>query len=99
MRCYFCSKTMERTDTSYVTICPHCPHKVKAVIDSNHTAISFLFVVTYQETIYEINFHIGTQTFYLIKDGTDKIVLKLNYFPDINPYNILKKLPTLLTFS
>jgi hypothetical protein len=105
--CYFCQTEMLRNFS--LNYCPKCPHDVKMIIsmsgDNAGRPQFFYFRVTYHKVEYDLTYYTWTKKFYLYqynKDVTKTALIEifhLMYLPNITPYNIMDKLPTLLTFS
>lgn len=112
MNCYFCQSSMkESADWSFPNQrrfdCPSCPYETRRVCYTEKgTGIISFEVAVFKYQKYTLAFvlpndHVASagKKFHLSTyDGSVHTILRLDYLPKISPYNVEKKLPTLLTF-
>jgi hypothetical protein len=83
--------------------CQHCPNGVILSQSPNGTITYTYFIVSINGKNYQAIFLLDSETFILYCHGGENgyelcNVLELNYLPNINPTNAVKKLQTILTF-
>jgi hypothetical protein len=103
--CYFCQIPLQETYFSLPTSrefrCHTCPLPVEMKLVMRGGKIVGYSTNFYYQDSYRFVFILQDELddmpkFLLV--GYLKIILELDYLPNITPYNVEKKLPTLLTF-
>lgn len=98
MNCYFCQQeTILPGDIGAVERCPSCPNEVRVYRDDLNPPMHWTYFVVRQ------NSKRYTCIFFLDRKGFkfyvgNQRVINWNFLPNLTPYNIKDKLPTLLTF-
>lgn len=102
MNCLFCPQELQRMPEGYLFHqirmgCLTC--KTKYYFESEwHPKNINRYMINYDD--YILYFYINPIHFYLDKITNHRMIniLHLDYLPNITPFNVAKKLPTLLTF-
>jgi hypothetical protein len=101
---------MVSDDHTAIQHCPNCPHEVKMYPPaSGEYPVYFYFRVTHHETLYDLTYYIDddNKCYYfvlyacsVVNDSVELTeIFDLSYPPNITPYNVMNKLPIILTFS
>ena len=108
MNCLFCQTPMQESAWSNAhqlkfdcVICPHRTRRVKHLNSKNQEPVFEMTCFEYQnyKLVMVLLNNIQPQTpYFLLTDRKSFTILRLNYLPKINPHNVERKLPTILTF-
>ena len=104
MNCQFCPE-IEVVFKGFEGKCPRCLTKHSV----SHMYVDlwyYGFSVLYKGSYYYFDFYCrdpdneaGDRIFNLSKGRSPVLILQLDHFPNLTPFNALDKLPTLLTFQ
>jgi hypothetical protein len=97
MNCYFCYNEAFSTDLGTEYCCPKCPRDVRLYQSSAGELSWMYFSLIHKSYTYTCVVDISQNRFSLWCEGDQLICW--NFIPDITPYNITDKLPTLINFS